>query len=102
MGAYLSPQAETDLENIFEYIRKQSPRNADEFLTRVEAVLARVEAEPYALRLRDDELPVPGLRIARADPALLIDRVCDNGDAEVVRIAHGRQDLPALLAPSEM
>lgn len=56
--------------------------------------------QPLASRLRDDESPVPGLRFANALPAVLIYKVLENGDAEVVRIAHGRQDLPSLLGPA--
>lgn len=93
---YLSPQADTDLENIFEQIQHHSPQNADEFLSRVESVLEQIDQAPLLQRLRNDELPIPGLRFANADPAVLIYKALENGDAEVVRIAHKRQHLPAL------
>ena len=96
MGVYLSVPAQADLANIFEQIRQQSPRNADQFLDRVQAAIDRIERAPTALRLRDDELPLQGLRFAPAKPAVLIYKMIENGDAEVVRIAHSRQDFPAL------
>jgi plasmid stabilization system protein ParE len=98
MGAYLSPAAEADLEKIFEHIKGESPQNAGEFLDRVEHALTRIAKNPQALRLRDDELPMAGLRIASAVPARLVYRVLDDGEVEVVRIAHDKQDLPALMA----
>lgn len=98
MGAYLSPAAEADLEKIFEYIETQSPQNAAEFLDRVDDALARIAANPRSRRLRDDELPVAGLRIVDAVPARLVYRLLQDGDVEVVRVAHDKQDLPALIA----
>jgi plasmid stabilization system protein ParE len=96
MGAYLSPQAESDLETIFEQIRRRSPKNAVEFLERVEEALDRVERAPRTPRLRDDQLPISGLRFAYANPAVLIYNVLENDDAEIVRVAHKRQDFAAL------
>jgi plasmid stabilization system protein ParE len=90
--------AEADLEKIFEHIFDRSPQNAGEFLTRVDDAVERIARNPQAQRLRDDELPIAGLRIMNAPPARLVYRVLENGDAEVVRIAHDKQDLPALIA----
>jgi plasmid stabilization system protein ParE len=67
-------------------------------LDRIDEALDRIEKAPLAARLRDDDLPVPGPRFANADPAVLIYRTLDNGDSEVVRVAHKSQDFPALFA----
>ena len=101
MGAYLSPAAEADLDNIFAYIETQSPQNAAELLDRIDDALRRVAKNPKSRRLRDDELPISGLLIFDAAPARLVYRVVANGDVEVVRIAHDKQDLPALMALSD-
>ena len=53
---------------------------------RVEHALTRIANNPQSLRLRDDELPMAGLRIASAVPARLVYRVLDNGEVEVVRM----------------
>ena len=97
MSAYLSRAAEIDLERIFEQINEKSTQNAVEFLDRVDAALAVIAANPRLARERD-ELPVGALRIVRATPAMMIYRVLTNDDAEVVRIAHEHQDIPALIA----
>lgn len=95
MGVYLSAPAEADLNRIFDYIREQSPQNAAAFLVRVESVVESLGQFPRANRVRR-ELPVADLRFGRADPALLIYRVLDNGDCEILRVAHKSQHIPAL------
>jgi len=96
MGAYFSSRAASDLANIVDYIAASSPQNADEFITRIAKALERITKWPRAPRVRE-ELPIPGLRIVRTPPCLLIYRVLENDDAEIIRVAHDRQDFYALL-----
>jgi plasmid stabilization system protein ParE len=95
MGVHLSGPAEADLYVIYEYIFGESPQNAKAFLERFESAVALVERFPYANRVRE-ELPVVGLRFARADPAVLVYRILDNGECEVLRVAHKAQRIAAL------
>jgi plasmid stabilization system protein ParE len=95
MGVHLSGPAEADFYVIYDYIYGESPKNADAFLERFENALERLDQFPHANRVRD-ELPVGGLRFARADPAFLVYRILDDGECEVVRVAHKAQRIAAL------
>jgi plasmid stabilization system protein ParE len=93
---FFSENALSDLENIAAYIGRSSPLNARAFLRRVEAAVDRISRAPTAYPVRDD-LPVAGLHTRSEPPCIIVFRVQEGGAAEVVRIAHDRQDLAALL-----
>jgi plasmid stabilization system protein ParE len=93
---FLSENALIDLSMIAAFIGKSSLRNAETFLHRVEVAVHRIDREPTAYPIRDD-LPVAGLRTRSEPPCIIVFRVRKRNELEIVRIAHDRQDLAALL-----
>jgi plasmid stabilization system protein ParE len=94
--AFLSENALSDLGLIATSIGRSSPLNAEAFLQRVESAVGRIGRAPTAYPIRYD-LPVAGLRTRSEPPCIIVFRIQEHGQAEVVRIAHDRQDLAAFL-----
>ena len=65
-------------------------------MARVELAIEKISRMPTAYRIRHD-LPVSGLRTKNEPPCIIIFRVVGDNEAEVVRIAHDRQDIVKLL-----
>lgn len=91
--AIFAPAAEADLEAIVDYIAANNPAAADELVTRLEDLAARLAERPGMGRARSELLP--GLRSFRLGHYLLFYRATAGG-IEVVRVLHGARDVPAL------
>ncbi len=95
MVAYFTPQAETDLEEIGDYIALDNPRRAVTFIQ---------EIRQHCARLAD----APKSRVARPDLGEAI-RICAHGNnlvvfepsaggALILRRLHGARHLPGIFA----
>ena len=91
--AIFAPAAEADLETMVDYIAADNPAAADELVTRLEDLAARLAETPGMGRARFDLLP--NLRSFRLGRYLLFYRVTSSA-IEVVRVLHGARDFPAL------
>jgi len=96
MAHRLSAEAEAELDQIWWYTACQSGSAA-----RARSVVARitdrfplVAANPYMGRSRDDLRP--GLRSFAAGEYLIFYRI-EGSDVVVLRIVHGRRDIPSRL-----
>jgi toxin ParE1/3/4 len=88
----VSPLAQTDIDEIWDYIARHSPVNADRFVDRIEQRFDLLAANPGLGLARDDLRP--GLRRFRHLRYLIYYRLI-RGGIEVVRVVHGaRQQKP--------
>ncbi len=92
----VSPEAETDLDDISVYVvqESQSPERADQFLDRFTAFFARLTENPYLGRRRDDLRP--GYRSFPVSDYVVIYRVADEG-VLLLRLIRGSRDIPDLI-----
>lgn len=89
----VSPLAQADVDPIWDYIVRDSVRNADRFVDRLEQRLGVLAANPRLGVLRDDLRP--GLRRFGHARYLIYYRLI-RGGIEVVRVVHGARDQKAL------
>lgn len=87
-----SPQTETDLTSIYNFIADDSVRAADTWLERIEGTFDMLAEMPQGGRARDDLLP--GLRSFPVGSYLIFYTPLPDG-IEVIRVMHGRQDIDA-------
>ena len=91
-----SPEARTDLSEIWDYYAKRADRHrADNIVRKISDALRVIEDHPFAGRARDEVRPA--LRSITARPYVIFYRMRDDV-AEIVRILHGRRDLDDILA----
>ncbi len=92
----VSPEAETDLDDIWVYVAKesQSLERADQFLDRFAAFFARLAENPYLGRRRDDLRP--GYRSFPVSDYVVIYRVADE-EVLLLRIIRGSRDISDLI-----
>ncbi len=92
----VSPEAETDLDDIWVYVAKesQSLERADQLLNRFAAFFARLAENPYLGRRRDDLRP--GYRSFPVSDYVVIYRVVDE-EVLLLRIIRGSRDISDLI-----
>ena len=90
----LMPQALADLEAIHAYIAADNPPAADKLIERIEIRMRSLERHPHQGRERPELRP--GLRSLVLGSYLVLYTATD-AFADVARVLHGAQDLPALL-----
>lgn len=85
------PSAQRDLIEAFEYVRKDSPAAAAEWLQRLDAVLGRLAPFPFSGTVpKDRRLAARGYRMIVVDEYLAFYVVLPR-TVEVRRIVHGRR-----------
>jgi toxin ParE1/3/4 len=89
-----TPQAEADLEAIFEDLDEKSPRAAERLAKAVDAKCEALARFPEMGRMREEILP--GLRSTLIAKYVLFYRV--QGEVvQVLRILHGRRDIGRIM-----
>ncbi|MEB3069155.1 type II toxin-antitoxin system RelE/ParE family toxin [[Mycobacterium] vasticus] len=91
-GRYLlSPAAQVDLEQIWNYTEQQwGVDQAEEYLRELEYAMARVAANPLIGRACDEIRP--GYRKQSAGSHTLFYRLTAEGIVDVIRVLHRRMD----------
>ena len=90
-GAVWSPEALSDLDQIWDYYEHVAERNtAEKIVRQIGNVIATIEDHPFAGRARD-ELRL-GLRSLAATPHVVFYRVMNNVP-EIIRILDSRRDI---------
>ncbi|HZA66841.1 MAG TPA: type II toxin-antitoxin system RelE/ParE family toxin [Geminicoccaceae bacterium] len=89
----VSPLAQADIDEIWDYIARDSTLNADRFVDRIEQRFGLLAANPRLGVARDDLRP--GLRRFTHARYLIYYRPI-RGGIEVVRVVHGARDESSL------
>lgn len=87
------PLAESDLDEIWNYIAQDSPDNAARLLRRIDATCATLADNPMIGRSRSELSP--DLRSFPLANYLIFYRPIENG-VEIVRVLHGNRDIGAM------
>jgi len=94
--AIWSPEALSDLDEIWSYYERVAGRNtAEKIVRQIGTIIATLEDHPFAGRKRD-ELRV-GVRSLAATPHVVFYRVT-NGVPEIIRILDGRRDIEEIFS----
>lgn len=89
-----APRARRDLLDVWRYYaRVASPEIADRLLRDIHQTGNRLSEQALMWRARDDV--VPGLRSVVVHPYVLFYRVSET-TVEIVRVLHGRRNLPSI------
>jgi toxin ParE1/3/4 len=93
----VSARAATDLDRIWDYLCEESGSEAiaDRQIDAITERFSLLATHPYAGRARDDDLG-PGRRSFPVGRYIVVYTVTGD-DVLVLRVAHGRQDLRALM-----
>ena len=93
----VAPQAESDLDDIFDYVARESGgiEIADRLIDSITHRFFLLARHPHIGRSRDDELR-PGLRSFAVGEYVIIYRV-QNSDVLILRVLQGRRDIAGLL-----
>ncbi|MDP3314577.1 MAG: type II toxin-antitoxin system RelE/ParE family toxin [Devosia sp.] len=84
-------EAEEDIAKIFAAgIAEYGVVQAEAYISELLDVLALIGRQPLLMRLRDEYQPAVRFRVFRGHLVVYRD---DDGDAVVVRVLHGRQDV---------
>lgn len=94
MRVAFSPQAVLDLEDIGDYIARDSPARALLFLEQLEAHCYRIAEMPTAFPAREDL--APGLQMAVHSNYLILFRIQEDS-VRIERIVHGARRLSDLV-----
>jgi toxin ParE1/3/4 len=97
MGAYFTPQAEIDLEEIADYIALDNPKRAVTFVQEVRQHCERIADGPTRYVGRPDL--GEAIRICAHGNYLIIFEPYDDG-ALVLRVLHGARNLPGIFGNS--
>ncbi len=89
----ISKEAESDLEEIWSYIAKDSPRRADNFIDRIHAKCKMILGMPE-VGIKRDEI-FPGIRSFPIGRYLIFYRI-EVDNVEIVRILSGYRDIEVL------
>jgi len=102
MTLRLSPRAETDLREIWDYIAQESgsPDIADRQIAAITERFFILAEHPHMGRVRDEDLG-PGRRSLAVNRRYIIVYTTDGDDVFVLRAVHGRRDLRALMQDGE-
>jgi toxin ParE1/3/4 len=97
MAHRLAPEAESDLDEIWYYLAKESGnvQIADRLIDALAARFLVLGTHPHIGRRRDEDLR-PGLRSFPVGRYVIIYRL-DGGDTLILRIFPGNRDIPTLL-----
>lgn len=97
MAHRLAPQVETELDQIWYYLARESGsiEIADRLIDSITDRFLLLASHPYLGRRRDDDLR-PGLRSFSVGEYVIIYRV-DDADALILHVVHGRRDIETLL-----
>ena len=93
------PQAESDLDGIWDYIARDAPANATRFLRRIEGVCITIADNPLMGRSREEL--APALRSFPVGNYLLFYFPIEDG-IEIVRVLHGSVDADSLFSFHEL
>jgi toxin ParE1/3/4 len=96
MAHRVAPRAETDLDDIWFYVAKESGsvEIANRLIDTITDRFFVLASFPYIGRSRDDDFG-PGCRSVTVGEYVIVYSV-ENGDALILRVVHGRRDLEAL------
>ncbi len=96
MPFLLAPQVEAELDDIWQYVARESgnPQVADRLIDSITSRFGRRSNRPFLGRSRDKDLR-PGLRSFPIGNYLVIYRVRGE-DVLILHVAHGRRDLETL------
>jgi len=96
MAHRLAPEVETDLDDIWHYVVKESNsiRIADHLIESITERLLLLATKPHIGRRRDEDLR-PGLRSFPVGEYVIIYRIEDN-DTLILRVIRGSRALQAL------
>ncbi|HEX4046194.1 MAG TPA: type II toxin-antitoxin system RelE/ParE family toxin [Elusimicrobiota bacterium] len=95
------PSAQRDMLEAFEYVRKDSPAAAAEWLRRIDAALGRLSSFPFSGSVpKDRRLAARGYRMVVIDEHLAFYIVRPRA-VEVRRVLHGKRRYEFLLRPSK-
>src|SRR5690554_515867 len=93
----LLPEADDDLDNIFDYILLENPKAAVEVLDRVMTSLKQLEKFPYAgIKVTEKSLEHYKFRMVISEPYIAFYRVIEN-TVYVYRILHGAMNYLKIL-----
>jgi toxin ParE1/3/4 len=97
MGHIRSPEADSDLENIWNYVAMDSSshRIADRLIDSITDRFFLLATHPNIGRSRDEDLR-PGLRSFSVGAFVIIYRI-QGTDVLILRVLHGTRDLRSLL-----
>ena len=91
---YVSPEAESDLADIWSYIAGWDEDAADAVIARIRSINDQLSKYPYLGRSRDEL--TTDLRSMSVKPYIVYYRVCDDA-IEIVRVLHGARDQAAAI-----
>jgi len=96
----LTPEAEDDLLEIWQYIARANPRAADLVEDTIHAACAFLAESPYAGKLRREITPMPVRfwTVSRFPNYVIVYRP-ETQPLQIIRVLHGQRDLPAILTP---
>ena len=97
MAAYLTPQAEIDLEEIGDYIALDNPKRALSFIQEIRQHCERIADRPTGYVARPDL--GEAIRICVHGNYLIVFEPYDGG-ALILRVLHGARNLPSIFGKS--
>jgi len=97
MGHIRTPDADSDLEDIWQFVAITSGSFdiADRVIDSITDRFVLLTRHPYIGRARDEDLS-PGLRSFPVGEYVIVYRVQD-ADAVILRVVHASRDIPGLL-----
>jgi toxin ParE1/3/4 len=97
MRTAYSRRARIDLEQIWIYVAKESRStdSADRILDSIQKTCNLIRRSPYIGRKRDEDLSA-GMRSHPSGNYLIFYRI-QSGTIRVVRVLHGKRDIPKIL-----
>lgn len=95
MRLVLSSFVASDLEQIADYIARDSPLHAMRTLRQLHARMKKIARRPQLYRLRPDI--APGIRIAVLGVYIILFQIREN-TVRVERVIHGNRDLLSVLS----
>ena len=92
----VAPQADTDLDNIWYYVAKESGsiEVANRLIDSITSQFFLISAHPYLGRARDDDFGVGSRSLAVGEYVIVY--CLEDDDVLILRVVHGRRDLEAL------
>ena len=93
MRVRVSREAENDLWGIGDYIARDNPQQAENYVAKIVAKIREIGERPLTFPAREDL--APGLRARLQRPYLILFRIVDD-TVEIARVMHGARDLPSL------
>jgi len=98
LAIVLTPSANTDLLEIWEFIAADNPNQADAFIGLIDATFQNLSRQAGLGRMRDEL--APGLRSFPVGRYLIF-YLLDSGCLRIVRVLHGARDIDALFTEPE-